>query len=128
MSLTIADKILLIIAITNFGGAIICISISLYMAYMKLDIIFSHFKSSPAIIALIPLRHGGPWGKLLVIASISSYLTFPNGYIKRGSLSSQYIENFPIRLKRILVTTHKIGLGLLLVMFGIWATIEFNLF
>ena len=53
--------------------------------------------------ARAPLKHGGPWGRLLLIGGISGILTFPNFYLKRGELCPEDLEKFPALLKRKLV-------------------------
>ncbi|ETD34924.1 hypothetical protein [Pseudomonas chlororaphis] len=65
-------------------GAFVWIGVALHMAYTKLDELLDHLKNCSAIMARAPLRHGGPWGKLLLIGGISGIVTFSGFYLKRG--------------------------------------------
>lgn len=121
MSLDISNKVLLVIILTDFSGIFIWIGICLYLAYTKMDLILEHLQNSPAITIRAPLRHGGPWGKLLLIGGISGIVTFPGFHLKRNQLSTQDLANFPIELRRKLVYLHwgAIGLSVIMVTFGI---------
>lgn len=127
MSLSGVDKILVTLAVADIAGIIIWISICLHLAYTQLDVILEHLENSPAVTARAPLRHGGPWGKLLLIGGISGIVTFPGFYLKRGQLSAEDLENLPTALKRKLVILYKCVLGLLSVMvvFGIGIELGF---
>lgn len=48
-------------------GTLVWIGVALHMAYTKLDELLDHLKNCSAIMARAPLKHGGPWGKLLLI-------------------------------------------------------------
>ncbi|MGE8177640.1 hypothetical protein [Pseudomonas fluorescens] len=127
MSLNTADKIFLAVGPVDFAGIFIWIGVALYIAYTKATFLLNPFKNSPFIINLTPLRHGGPWRKLLLVGSISGIVTFPSFYIKRGTINPEDTNNFPSQLKLKLVIFHWIGLALLFVMFGIGAVAEFDL-
>jgi hypothetical protein len=77
------------------------ISVALHMAYTKM---LECLKNSSSILALASLRHGGPWGRLLLIGGISGLVTFPNFYSKRGGINMDDINKLPVSLKRKLVT------------------------
>jgi hypothetical protein len=86
-----------------------------------------HLKNSSMLSALTPLRHGGPWGKLVLVGSISGALTFPRFYLKRGSVSAEDLHNFPLQLKRKLVLLQWVGIVLLLTMVSIAAVAKLGL-
>lgn len=121
MSLATWDKVLLGIILADFAGIFLWIGICLHLAYTKMDLILEHLKNSSAILVRAPLRHGGPWGKLLLIGGISGIVTFPRFHIKRNTLNPADLEGLPYRLKRTLVRLHHSGIGLMAVMviFGI---------
>jgi hypothetical protein len=121
VSLNVVDKVLLSIAIVDLAGLILWIGVCLHLAYTKMDLMLEHLKNCSAVTARAPLRHGGPWGKLLLVGGISGILTFPQFYLKRGELSSEDLASFPASLKRKLVVLQWSVISLLLVMisFGI---------
>jgi len=121
MSLNVVDKVLLTIAIADLAGLVLWIGVCLHLAYTKMDLMLEHLKNCSAIMTRAPLRHGGPWGKLLLVGGISGIVTFPNFYLKRGELSSEDLANFPAPLKRKLVVLQWSVISLLLVMisFGV---------
>ncbi|MED7670634.1 hypothetical protein GXB78_25850 [Pseudomonas moraviensis subsp. stanleyae] len=121
MSMTLVDKVLLAIAVADIAGLILWIGVCLHLAYTKVDLMLEHLKNCSAIMSRAPLRHGGPWGKLLLVGGISGIVTFPRFYLKRGELSSEDLARFPAPLKRKLAVLQWSVIGLLLVMicFGI---------
>ena len=127
MSLSAADKIFLAAGLIDFGGAFVCIGVALHMAYTKMDVMLRHLKNSSSVMALAPLRQGGPWGKLLLVGGISGMVTFPNFYVKRGRLSADDLNSFPAPLKRRLVALQWCVIGLLLVMVGLAAVVKLGL-
>lgn len=126
MSLSTGDKVLLVIALADFAGIFLWIGICLHLAYTKMDLILGHLKNSSAIVVWAPLRHGGPWGKLLLIGGISGMVTFPRSHIKRGTLSTADLAGIPVALKLKFVRLQWSALGLLVVMmtFGIAVKLE----
>lgn len=127
MSLGTVDKVLLTIAVVDLAGIFLWIGICLHLAYTKMDLILERLKNCSAIMVRAPLRHGGPWGKLLLVGGISGIVTFPSFYMKRGELSSEDLANFPMPLKRKLIALQWSVIGLLLVMisFGIAVKLDF---
>ena len=89
------------------------IGIALHMAYTKMDLMLEHLKNCSAIMNRAPLRHGGPWGKLLLMGGISGIVTFPGFYLKRGELSAEDLNSFPAPLKRKLALIQWSVIGLL---------------
>ncbi|POA64761.1 hypothetical protein [Pseudomonas sp. GW531-T4] len=101
-------------------GVFVWIGVALHMAYTKLDELLDHLKNCSAIMVRAPLRHGGPWGKLLLIGGISGIVTFPGFYLKRGELSAEDLNNFPAPFKRKLVVLQWSVIGLLGFAFLLW--------
>ncbi|MBD9599612.1 hypothetical protein IB252_07255 [Pseudomonas sp. PDM10] len=91
----------------------IWIVVMLHVAYTKMDFILDHLKNCSAITVRTPLRHGGPWGNLMLVGGISGIITFPGFYLKRGELSPEDLQAFPRVLKRKLIIMHWSALGLL---------------
>ncbi|CAI8845496.1 MULTISPECIES: hypothetical protein [Pseudomonas] len=91
----------------------IWIALMLHVAYTKMDFILEHLKNCKAIMARVPLRHGGAWGKLMLIGGISGIITFPGFYLKRGELSLDDLQAFPKLLKRKFIIMHWSALGLM---------------
>ena len=84
-------------------GAIIWLVIALRIAYTHLDLKLKHLENSLIFTTLRQLKQGSLWGRILLVGSISSALTFPDFYIKRGRASAEDISLFPTVLKRKLV-------------------------
>ncbi|POA29197.1 MULTISPECIES: hypothetical protein [unclassified Pseudomonas] len=127
MSLNVVDKVLLSIALIDLAGIFLWIGVCLHLAYTKMDLMLEHLKSCSAIMSRAPLRHGGPWGKLLLVGGISGIVTFPGFYLKRGELSSEDLANFPASIKRKLAVMQWSVIWLLLVMisFGVAVKLGF---
>lgn len=84
-------------------GAIIWLIIALRIAYTHLELMLKHLENSSTVTTLTQLKQGSLWGRVLLVGSISSVLTFPDFYIKRGRASAEDISLFPTLLKRKLV-------------------------
>lgn len=82
---------------------IIWIGIALYIARSKMDVILEHLKNSSAGTRLAALKHGGAWGRLLLVGGASGLVTFTNFYIRRGTLSTEDVASFPVSLRQKLV-------------------------
>ncbi|HGM5550419.1 TPA: hypothetical protein ACKP2V_000656 [Pseudomonas putida] len=82
---------------------IIWIGIALYIARSKMDVILEHLKNSSAGTRLAALKHGGAWGRLLLVGGASGLVTFTNFYIRRGTLSTEDVASFPASLRQKLV-------------------------
>lgn len=82
---------------------IIWIGAALYIAHIKMGVIIEHLKNSSAGSRLAVLKHGGAWGRLLLVGGASGLVTFTNFYVRRGTLSAEDVKNFPASLKRNLV-------------------------
>ncbi|MFJ6091034.1 hypothetical protein [Pseudomonas chlororaphis] len=124
MSLNTADKIFLMVGLVDFAGIFIVLGICLHMAYTKMDLMLDHLKNSVVLSTLTTLRHGGPWGKLILVGSISGFVTFPHFYLKRGWVSAEDLLGFPTALKRKLVVLQWSALALIVVMTGLAAVVK----
>jgi len=98
------------------GLVIVCmfiwIGVALYMAYTKMDVMLGCLKNSSSVMSMASLRHGGPWGKLLLVGGVSGFITFPGFYLKRGSINAEDVNNFPVPLRRKLVALQWTVIGL----------------
>ncbi|MEB0046408.1 MULTISPECIES: hypothetical protein [unclassified Pseudomonas] len=103
----------LCVGLINFAGIFVWIGVCLHLAYTRMDEMLEHLKNCSTVMARAPLRHGGPWGKLLLIGGISGIVTFPGIYLKHGGVSPEDLNNFPSPLKRKLAVLQWIGIMLL---------------
>ncbi|MDI3357836.1 hypothetical protein MO767_26330 [Pseudomonas sp. UYIF39] len=98
------------------GLVIVCmfiwIGVALYMAYTKMDVMLGCLKNSSSVMSMASLRHGGPWGKLLLVGGVSGFITFPGFYLRRGSINAEDVNNFPAPLRRKLVALQWTVIGL----------------
>jgi hypothetical protein len=92
-----------------------------------MDLMLECSKNSSAVMTLAPLRHGGPWGKLLFVGGISGIVTFPNFYLNRGRLSPEDLRDFPAQLKRTLARLQWSLISFLLLMLVLWVVVELEL-
>lgn len=76
-------------------GMLIWIAVALHMAYTKIDSILDTLNNCQAVNDRVFLRDLGPWGHLILIGNISSYVTFPKVFIKHGSLSAEDLCRLP---------------------------------
>ena len=82
---------------------LIWIGIALHIAHIKTDVILEHLKNSSAGTTLAALKHGGAWGRLLLVGGASGLVTFANFYIRRGTLNIEDVASFPASLRQKLV-------------------------
>lgn len=94
----------------------ICIGVALYLSYTKGDLMSSHFKSSSSLLAFGIYKSTSLHGRLLLVGSISSILTFPGFFLKRGLANAEDIDSFPLSLKRKLVMLQWSFIGLVVSM------------
>ncbi|MFI8482533.1 hypothetical protein ACIGCM_18355 [Pseudomonas sp. NPDC078700] len=127
MSLNTADKVFLAVGLIDFAGIFICLGVALHMAYTKMDLMLVHLKNCSAVMAHAPLRHGGPWGKLLLVGWIAGAVTFPKYYLKHGGVSIEDLNGFPAQLKRKLVAMKWASIGLFLVMAVLAVVVKLDL-
>lgn len=127
MSQGTVDVLIAGIGLIYFAAALVWITVALHMAYTKMDWMLEQLKNCTAIMVRAPLKHGGPWGRLMLIGGISGIVTFPNFYLKRGELCPEDLEKFPANLKRKLAVLQWTLLGLLFVMCCLAAIVRFDL-
>jgi hypothetical protein len=107
--------------IGGLGGVVIicqfiCIGIALYLSYAKGDLMSSHFKNSSSLLTFGIYRRTSLYGRLQLVGSISSILTFPGFFLKRGLANAEDIDSFPLPLKRKLVMLQWSFIGLVVSM------------
>jgi len=119
MSVSAADKIFLCVGVIGFGGIFVWIGVALHLAYTKMDVMLSQLKNCPAVMVRISFNSAGPWGRLFVQGAIMGLMTTPSLYLRHGGACPEDLENFPVDLKRKLVTLHWAGWVLLLIMCGL---------
>lgn len=122
--MTIAEFVLGWLCVVVIVGMFVWIGIALHMAYTKMELMLAHLKNCSAVMTLAQFRQGGPWGKLVLVGSISGFVTFPNFYIKRGGVSAEDISNFPRSLKRKLIVLQWSVITLLLAMVALAAVVK----
>jgi hypothetical protein len=76
----------------------------------------SHFKSSSSLLTLGIYKRSSLYGRMQLIGNISSILTFPRFFLKRGLASAEDIDSFPLSLKRQLVMLQWSFIGLIVAM------------
>jgi hypothetical protein len=72
---------------------------SLHMCYTCLGELLEHFSGNAMIMSYAPLRNGGPWGKLMLLAEISKVVSFPDYFIKRGRVTYAEVAGLRIGLR-----------------------------
>lgn len=82
---------------------IVWIGVAMYIGHTKMDLILENLKNSSAGVKLAALKHGGAWGRLLLVGGASGLVTFSNFYTRRGTLSVGDVSNFPAPLRQKLV-------------------------
>jgi hypothetical protein len=71
------------------------LAIALYLGYTKTDVLLNSFKNSSSVITISTRIHKGPWGKLQLVGSACSVVTFPRFFVKHGIAGAGDIESFP---------------------------------
>lgn len=80
-------------------GMFVWIGIALHIAYTKMDLMLTHLKNCSAIMIRAPLRHGGPWGKLLLVGGISGDCYIPRFLPQKRRYKHRRFKQFPRRVK-----------------------------
>ena len=116
------------LAVLSFGvvllGIFIWIGICLHLACAQMDEMLERLKNCSAVMNRAPLRHAGPWGKLLLVGGISGIVTFPGIYLKHGGVSIEDLNSFPAPLKKKLAVLQWSVILLLAAMFVSVAAIK----
>lgn len=95
------------------GCMFIFLGVALHMAYTKMDLMLECLKNCPTIMVRVPLKYGGPWGRVLLLGAISGFVTFPKTGLKRGGLCPEDLKKMPVVLKRKLVVMYWISIVLM---------------
>ena len=82
------------------------------MGYTKGDVLSEHFQNSSFLLTFGINRRSSFYGKIQLIGNISSILTFPGFFLKRGLASAEDIDSVPLKLKqqRVMLQWSFIGL------------------
>jgi len=114
--MTVADVIFIGVCGLVIIGQFLCIGAALYLSHTKGDFMSSHFKNSSFLLTLGIYRRSSLYGRMQLIGNISSILTFPRFFLKRGLASAEDIDSFPLSLKRQLVILQWSFIGLIVAM------------
>jgi hypothetical protein len=125
MNISFADTLYLFSGLIIFGGGVICLGVGLYLGLTKGEELSGYFKNSSSLITVSAHPQSGMAGKVRLVWSIASVLTFPNFYIKHGMLNPEDFAHFPPTLKRKLVVLEWSLIGVLLGMtvLSLWAMV-----
>ena len=98
------------------------LAVALYLGYTKTDVLLNSFKNSSSLITISTRIHKGPWGKLQLVGSACSVVTFPSFFMRHGIAGAGDIESFPISLRRKLIVLmwSAIGLFALALLVTLW--------
>ena len=88
------------------------LAVALYLGYTKTDVLLNSFKNSSSIITISTRIHTGPWGKLQLVGSACSVVTFPRFFVKHSIADAGDIESFPLSLRRKLIVLMWSAVGL----------------
>lgn len=94
-------------------GLFIVEGIALYWEMTLKQELLSYFSNSPGILTKATSKRDSLILKLMFIGAIAGAVAQPAGYIKRGELSADDLQNLPLSLKRKLVIMHWTVTGLL---------------
>ena len=113
MNISVADALFLTSGLIVFGGALVVFGVALHLGYTKGDALSEHFQNSSPLITVSARIDTGLRGKTRLVYSISSVVTFPRFFLKRGMVTAEDLDNFPHDLKRKLVVLQWTLLGVL---------------
>lgn len=88
------------------------LAVALYLGYTKTDVLLNSFKNSSSAITISTRIHTGPWGKLQLVGSACSVVTFSRFFVKHGIAGAEDIESFPLSLRRKLIVLMWSAIGL----------------
>lgn len=84
-------------------GILLWMAVALYVGYTRLGEIMACFQNSPGVRAKAFLRDAGILGKLNLIASISSLVTFPANALATADVCPEDLQSLPPLLRRKLI-------------------------
>ncbi|MEW7858937.1 hypothetical protein AB2M95_23755 [Pseudomonas chlororaphis] len=93
-------------------GAFALMGIFLYVGYSRMEEMLGHLENCQAIQQRRFLMHVGPWGTVMLTASIAGIMTFPGIYLRHGGVSQADLDAFPSALKRKLILLHIVNIAL----------------
>lgn len=94
------------------AAAFILMGVFLYVGYSRMEEILGHLENCQAIQQRRFLMHVGPWGTVMLTASIAGIMTFPGVYLRHGGVSQADLDAFPSTLKRKLILLHIVNIAL----------------
>lgn len=101
----------------SFVGILVAIftlmGVFLYLGYTRIGEMLACLENCYAIQQRRFFMYSGPWGRIILVASIAGVVTFPGVYLKHGGVSKSDLDNFPPALKRKLVILHILSVVLL---------------
>ena len=103
MNISVADALFLASGLMVFGGALVVFGTALYLGYTKGDTLLECFPNSSSIITIPAHIDRGLLGKIRLVYSVSSVVTFPRVFLKQGVVAAEDLERFPSDLRRKLV-------------------------
>jgi len=117
MSVSIVDTLFLASGLMVFGGALVAFGIAVHLGYTKGDFLSGYFQNSSSLITMPVRLNTGLIGKVRLIYSVSSVVTFPRFFLKHGFVTAEDINRFPSDLRRRLVALQWTLLGVITGMF-----------
>ncbi|WP_458379455.1 hypothetical protein [Pseudomonas chlororaphis] len=94
------------------AAAFILMGVFLYVGYSRREAMLGHLENCQAIQQRKFLTHVGPWGTVMLTASIAGIMTFPGIYLRHGGVSQADLDAFPSALKRKLILLHIVNIAL----------------
>lgn len=93
-------------------GVFALMGVFLYVGYSRMEEMLGHLENCQAIQQRKFLMHVGPWGTVMLTASIAGIMTFPGIYLRHGGVSQADLDAFPSPLKRKLILLHIVNIAL----------------
>lgn len=102
-----------------FAGILVAIfvlmGVFLYVGYSCMEEMLGHLENCQVIQQRKFLMHVGPWGTVMLTASIAGIMTFPGIHLRHGGVSQMDLDAFPSALKRKLILLHIVNIALAVV-------------
>jgi hypothetical protein len=104
MSVNAVDAVFLISGLIVFGGMLVVFGGVIHLGCTKGNVLLEHFQNGSSLITIPARIDPGLTGKVRLVYSVSSVVTFSRFYLKRGLVTAEDINRFPSDLRRRLVT------------------------
>jgi len=127
MSVSMTDKVFIVVGLIDVIGIFVSTGVALYFAYRKMDLMLSHLENCRTITIHIFLLNAGPRGRLYVLGKVMGLMTMPGVFLRDGGAAAEDLKNFPTDLRRQLVALQWTGWILLLVSIGMGVIAQFEL-